>query len=258
MHLELSPRGGYRFGHETLPQGIFCPRAYFVLCLLAPSVVSRNGELYQAKEGDLFSLTPEDLLYFPLREGAVCLSWRFAPEDLFGDTSVFAPILGQGAFFPQTGQSQDVISLAERACNRADQDFPTGESADLISRMMLSELLLHLPECTPATVGEGKVARTADYLARHFTEQISLDDLSRDIEVSKYYLCRAFRRDCGLTPHAYLNLLRILRADALIALGVGAMASGARVGFRDYTTFFRSYRKVFGCAPSGAPSPEEA
>ena len=258
MNLELSPREGYRFGRETFSEGIFCPRAYFVLCFLARTPISVSGDRYEAEAGDLLLLIPGDILYIPSAGGAECLAWRFAPEDLFGDGSAFSSVLASGAVFPQSGQSRDVMSLVERACHRPEQDPSAGESADLLSRMMLSELLLHLSECASAPRGEGKVARAADHLACHFAEQITLEDLSQAIDVSKFYLCRAFRRDSGLTPHAYLNLLRVLRADTLISEGAGAMASGAQVGFRDYTTFFRSYRKVLGCAPSGAPDPEEA
>lgn len=128
-----------------------------------------------------------------------------------------------------------------------------GAQEILLSRMMLSELLLHLPDCVRTAPTGGKIALAVSYLTGHYTENVSLDDLCESIGLSKFYLCRAFRRDTGMTPHAYLNLYRVLLADRLLRSGTAAMACGEQVGYRDYTTFFRSYKKVTGSAPSAQP-----
>jgi AraC-like DNA-binding protein len=123
--------------------------------------------------------------------------------------------------------------------------------------MMLSEMLLYLTEAPLDAAPPCGMARVAAYLTSHAYEEISLDRLSEEVGISKFHLCRAFRRDSGLTPHAYLGYLRVLRAQELLMQGLPAQEVGEAVGFRDYSTFFRTYKKMLGRAPT-SPEGEEA
>ncbi len=87
------------------------------------------------------------------------------------------------------------------------------------------------------------------YLNTNYTDDISLDMLARKFYLSKQYLCRAFHKATGLTVHEYicrkrLALVRELRGDGM-NLGEAAMAAG----FRDYSSFYRTFVKEHGFSP---------
>ena len=48
----------------------------------------------------------------------------------------------------------------------------------------------------------------------------------------------------------YIIYSRVLYAKQLLAEGVPAVEASTRVGFADYSNFYRSYRKVTGRTPS--------
>lgn len=54
--------------------------------------------------------------------------------------------------------------------------------------------------------------RVIDYLTEHYSETLSLDDVSEGVGITKTYLCNAFRKNTGMTIFDCLKLIRIRKA----------------------------------------------
>lgn len=93
-------------------------------------------------------------------------------------------------------------------------------------------------------------ARVAKFLNANIEKNISLDRLATRFFVSKYHLCRAFKKYSGTSVHSYINHKRIMYAKQLIESGENASAVAERVGFGDYSSFYRAYVKLVGKAPT--------
>ena len=89
-----------------------------------------------------------------------------------------------------------------------------------------------------------------DYINDHFTEPITLDTLSAKFFVSKSQLNQIFRKMTGTTVIDYIIRKRIAYAQQLLINGISAQQAGVAAGFGDYTSFYRSYKKHFGCSPN--------
>ncbi len=87
------------------------------------------------------------------------------------------------------------------------------------------------------------------YINLHLDDELSLEELSRECFVSKYYLCRAFRACTGSTVGEYITAKRIAKAKHMIERGEAASTAALAVGYCDYSAFFRAYRKVTGESP---------
>jgi AraC-like DNA-binding protein len=74
--------------------------------------------------------------------------------------------------------------------------------------------------------------------------------LAKRFFVSKYYLCRAFKKHNGISVHGYVNQKRVMYAKQLIESGETASSAAYRVGFGDYSAFYRAYVKIVGRSPS--------
>ncbi len=92
--------------------------------------------------------------------------------------------------------------------------------------------------------------RAIELLRERLAESVSLDDLARYAELDKFHLCRAFRAQVGLPPHAYLTHLRIQRAKQLLAQGVRASDLAPRVGLYDQAQLTRHFRRIVGTTPA--------
>lgn len=138
----------------------------------------------------------------------------------------------------------DRFSVAEELRGRSRADF---------SRAVLAELLIIVSSLAGEDESErecGLGARVAAYINENITSELSLEHIARTFFVSKYYLCRAFKRHAGTGVHSYVTAKRISLAKEMIASGEVASAVAYKVGFGDYSAFYRAYVKHVGKAPT--------
>lgn len=117
---------------------------------------------------------------------------------------------------------------------------------------LLTELVILLSSTHPDEIADNAElgARVIRYLNANIEGGIlTLDNIARHFFVSKYYLCRAFKKHNGISIHGYLTQKRVLRAKQMIESGETAASAAYRVGFGDYSTFYRAYVKVTGDSP---------
>jgi AraC-like DNA-binding protein len=93
------------------------------------------------------------------------------------------------------------------------------------------------------------VRRAKDYLREHLADSIKLDELAAHAGLDKFHLCRAFRAQVGIPPHAYLTHLRIARAKELLLRGVRASDVAPLVGLYDQAQLTRHFRRLVGTTP---------
>ncbi len=100
------------------------------------------------------------------------------------------------------------------------------------------------PDRSPATV-----RAVSDLLANRLADPPSLDDLALATGMSPFALVRAFRRETGLPPHAYVNHLRVRLARRLLDGGVAPAEVAAAAGFADQAHLTRHFKRVVGVPP---------
>lgn len=89
------------------------------------------------------------------------------------------------------------------------------------------------------------------YLDQSYDTPITIDDLSREVALSPYYLIRTFRRVYKQTPHQYLVGQRIAKAKELLRnsdLSITEICM--TVGFESLGSFSTLFSKVAGISPS--------
>lgn len=93
------------------------------------------------------------------------------------------------------------------------------------------------------------VKRIQEYLAAHFTDNISLEQLAAIAELSPFHLIRVFRRQVGLPPHAYRIQVRVQRAKTLLALGLPIAQVALETGFVDQSHLTNHFKRIVGVTP---------
>ena len=93
------------------------------------------------------------------------------------------------------------------------------------------------------------IERLKSYLQVHYSDNISLSDLSRVANLSSYHLCRTFKEVVGLPPHRYQTQLRINSAKKLLLAGKSISYTATEVGFFDQSHFHRHFKRTVGVAP---------
>ena len=117
---------------------------------------------------------------------------------------------------------------------------------------VLSKLVTHhsqLHRTSDVTVNRSAIERLKNYLQAHYSENISLSDLSKIAGLSPYHLCRTFSEVVGLPPHRYQTQLRIDRAKKLLLAGRSILYTASQVGFFDQSHFSRHFKRIVGVSP---------
>lgn len=93
------------------------------------------------------------------------------------------------------------------------------------------------------------VRRALGLLRERASEAVTLDELAEYAGLDKFHLCRAFRAQVGMPPHAYLTQLRIARAKQLLAAGAKPKDIAPQVGLYDQSQLNRHFRRIVGMTP---------
>jgi AraC-like DNA-binding protein len=225
---------------------------------------------------NVYTLQPGDLilmhgmtLHTPnpdMREPYVRSMIHFQPEYLHGflRQAYLAPLLKPFEelrnYRLQTGARKDEVErlLADMA---ALYDAPGPHAYDRFL-LRFADLLCVVSELCQAPMAadageavrsdrERHVQRVIDYIEAHYAEDFAMEDLERELHVSRHYLARVFKAWTGWTVFQFLYHRRINQAKTLFLLDGGLSVSEAseRVGFKHLSHFSRVFKQWEGCAP---------
>ena len=164
--------------------------------------------------------------------------------DLFLDKGKYR------ALYQKDRQNASLDSVLDRFFD-ADR-FPERERGVYLSAL-LSELLVLLSLLAGDSVTRPKqplADRVIRYISLNIQRELTLEQIAHRFFVSKFYLCRAFKEATGTSIHNYIITKRLGCAKELIESGESISSAAYKVGFADYSTFYRAYVKHFGIPPS--------
>jgi two-component system response regulator YesN len=95
------------------------------------------------------------------------------------------------------------------------------------------------------------IAKAKSYIRENYKRDISLEDVSRKVNVSPYYFSKIFKEETGEGFVKYLTALRIENAKELLSSTEYSMREiGSMCGYSDPNYFSRSFKKNVGVSPS--------
>jgi len=126
---------------------------------------------------------------------------------------------------------------------------------DALSAELLGLMLTELGE-TPSSAGvaldpvrDFRLRRVREYLRSHLEQKPSLDQLARELKLSKFRLCKIFKAAYGVSVGQYWMAARMAHASRLLLLGTPIKSVTARLGFVDEAFFTRMFRRHRGLPP---------
>ncbi len=77
-----------------------------------------------------------------------------------------------------------------------------------------------------------------------------LERLAGEFFVSKYHISHVFKDNLGVSLHQYILKKRLTAARDAILAGTDMSEASYSYGFRDYSSFYKAFRKEYGLSPS--------
>jgi len=130
---------------------------------------------------------------------------------------------------------------------------------DLRSNALLLQILACLvenfstPQSDTHTVDVKNVERMehiAKYVQAHYKENISLQDVAKEMGLNKEYFCRFFKKNTGVSFVTYLNQIRMNHVYADIINTDDSMGDILeRHGCYNQKIFYKMFKELYGCTP---------
>lgn len=96
-----------------------------------------------------------------------------------------------------------------------------------------------------------ELERIKDYLSFHSNRELSLDELVKEFNISKFHLTKLFKRAFSMTPIHYHQHIRMEKAKEMIQFTDISFTKIADIfGFSSINAFSRAFRNMEGIPPS--------
>ncbi len=216
------------------------------------------GSVRAELDGSEFVIEPGDIILSgPDRNPCVVarLSDWATTFRCFIRPAVFNALAGPGAdsfdsvVVRSASLAAAVDGLHDAITAQAPGDRLRGGMVSLV-REMLHALTDPSRRSAPAGSLRSEVAHARRILRQRFDAPVSLEELARDVGLSKFYLLRQFREQVGVTPHTFQLLVRVSHARAMLHDGVSAAEVALACGFADQPHFTRCFKRVVGSTPA--------
>jgi AraC-like DNA-binding protein len=138
---------------------------------------------------------------------------------------------------------------AHRRCeNELDPLECEAQVADVLLRLLQRHAIGPRRRAAPSSSSQA-VGRAMEFIQDCYSERLTLDRLAEAAGVSRYSVLRAFRRDVGIPPYAFVTQVRVDHAKRLLREGVAVSAVSQRVGFADQSHLTRHFKRLMGVTP---------
>lgn len=256
---------GYADEYALMSQFHYDTSLIFLLFLRGHGEIRIEGRLYGFGEGDMIILNPSELHSCTIDDGEpferISLHVSESVLDGFGTegTVLFK------AFYERERGVGNVLRaerLKEIGGDRLMMEIlahaaGSGAADPILMRCKVIELLAAINEavdCGEPTDESPRIENELildilQYLNTHYSEDISLSEVADRFYHSKYHVCHLFREQVGITMHDYLAMRRIHLVNDLIRRGDPISEACFSAGFRNYSNFFRLYKKHTGVSP---------
>lgn len=217
-------------------------------------------ELYYCVNGSgRFNL--EDTLHTVEKDSFILLNAHLRREIIGGTAEYIVIGIGgvelageAGAYVADTAPAE-LAALPLRLLAETEQK---PMAFDMIVQNLLEVLFVMLARVHPMVLQAGEPTRVSRecamvkrYIEEHFAEDITLDILSEQVHVNKYYLVHTFKKEYHISPINYLIHRRIVESKYRLATTDVSLVQISRdMGFSSPSYFSQSFRRAEGISPN--------
>jgi AraC-like DNA-binding protein len=237
-----------RHSHET----------YAVAAVLAGcETFFHRGEQHYAVAGTIAVVCPDEVHDGEPHGGGFEYRTFYPSAELMQEIAedVAGRPLSRPPWFPHSVVADPALALAHaqlHACLCLDDAWTSEMEQDTRLVDFLAQLIARwadLDGLPPVRHGAQGIARVRDYLDAHLGEEVELLELARVAGLSRSHFIRAFQKETGLTPHAYLIDRRFRAASRLLGRGESPSDVALACGFFDQSHLNRVFKARMGVTP---------
>lgn len=208
-----------------------------------------DGKEYDLEKGDCFFIDCQKDHYFYTAGDE---EWIHHGLQINGHQlpAIFQKFYKSGSVKVTPDEAKDIDGCFRKIAEAGSSKL---ESSDFILNSLLMELVTQILLCNQIVSDDQlspKISAICSYLETNYALIGSIDDIASHFFISKYYLCREFKRQTGKTIMEYLSGVRMNAAKVLLVtsdIPVGDIAGLA--GYRSPNYFFAAFKTAENITP---------
>ena len=204
-----------------------------------------DGVQMEAHSGDCILILPHQIHYYEAAEETDCVVMNFPSEKVHAFTPMLNNLTAENNVFRPNEVARILIdeylikqypeAVCEQECLLYSICGSFLQSVRLIPKQY--------PEASPAY-------HAIHYIAEHFQEDITLQDIAKELGYDYHYLSRTFCQTTGSMFRAFLNRHRVECArELLLNTDKTISAIALECGFQSVRSFNRSFQNTMGLTP---------
>jgi len=240
-------------------------RFYEVYTLLTDSAFFYvEGQKYALKKGDVMIFNNKELHMvefdetLPYRRRVIHFAKEFVlpfSSDKFNLFKAFDNrCLGVNNLIPaEIAEAANIHSYFEKMKSALSSGL---DGCEIMARCYFVQMLISINrvvsgtnEISTKTAENDKIIKIIEYINSNLSSELTIDSLSGQFYISKYYMSRLFKATTGYSINQYIAYKRIWLADELISGGMSATEACHAVGYNDYSNFYKTFTKIMGFSP---------
>jgi len=223
-----------------------------------------NNSLYKLNEGDIIILNSLETykIDFESKRHYEYYEIGFCPDDMYFSFIDISDMLH--CFINRTNGDRNKISLTKwqmdqflKLLEKIEFYTNTTYFGNFVLRftsfiellVYINDIYMNIPDSGNLCAMPEKMVSILEYIDNNTHEPLLLSSLEEKFYLSKYHLCRIFKRYTGTSLHKYIVSKRIMKAQGLLGKGVRVNDACQLAGFNDYSNFVKTFKKFTGMSP---------
>lgn len=202
--------------------------------------------------GDCLFVIPKGYYhFFELRSGARFTRLKIAvSEERIRDTAASEIVAAFRRI--NTADGLPAVLLKKLCCHiREEESAMRDFYVESAVAMLLAELGTEQTASAPDEAYDDRpLQQVIQYLSENLTKDLRIETLSKQIGVSPSYIQHGFKKEMGISLHRYITQRRMILARERIARGEKPTKIYLDCGYKDYSSFYKTYTQFFGYPPS--------
>ena len=206
-----------------------------------------DRNIYNLKSGDVFITFPNQVHYYEGSTRGLYYLIIMSPDIIYGLKDImYDNIPTSNAVSISNGN--EIAKLLKKTI-KCEGDFSETMKAGLLNQVMY--LLMSELQITPRIKTDHSTLKDIlKYCTHNFTENISLDDVAKNLHLSKYHISHLFSEKLGINFNYYINMLRVNKAcDLLEDTDKKTADISEEVGFGSIRSFNRAFLRIMNETP---------
>ena len=231
---------------KLAPETHFHPECEMIFVIGGEALVFVNGREYKIGKGDAVFIYPNQIhRYVNMKDGSYILI--VFPLNIFGQKKLF----GLDECVPDNNvvRYADCNRITEILCMFKDDYDKTRENSELLLAGYISLLFYFLmPRFKLKRIEHSEIVPgILKYCYENYRNEITLEKISRSLNVNKYYISRVFNETFSMNMNSFINYLRTsAAATELIETDKTVTEIAFDVGYANIRTFVRVFKNIYG------------